>query len=581
MTASWAFSQRYLSATGIQIFDFVLCGSSAYAALVGTVDGGVGSSIDAITESTATATATAAAAAATTTVSVSALSLACAVGAMHVIVTQLLRWQAVPSYVSVILCACTNLRVVPSLLSALSAVLSVFFWQPQLPPPTGPYAHSLGYSDVCVVPPSSSSSSSPSSSSTPSSSSSTTTSKSGGEGGRFEFGVSARVLYPAAAVSSLPTFAGTVWPLRASSSGGGGGGGTTAGKPAYVSARETRALIALGARDIFGRFANALSFLLQHWALIPYPAKLGAAPAQPRAESFPRWQHGFPVVVFSHGLYGTVAMYSTLALELASHGFVVIAVQHNDGSGSWALGANGREVPHRRPPKGAEEGHAYVHFRRDQSEIRASEVAVVLDALPTLAAEGAPQYALPSLSGTMDYGRVLLAGHSFGGNTALTVAARYPQGGEGDGKGGGCDSSASLAGVLVYDPAVDWMPDDARHAFLPKLQHFAPPAPPASTNVSAAGLEDLPVYSLYSESWFELGWGGVREAAEAIATGRFGRGSAHGVVESAGHQDAADHFVLLPPRLLTALNLVQGSAVETLGTIASRFVSSAKGMVAN
>ena len=46
---------------------------------------------------------------------------------------------------------------------------------------------------------------------------------------------------------------------------------------------------------------------------------------------------GFPVVIFSHGLSGHFFAYSGVCSDLASHGYVVAAVEHRDGSALLAL----------------------------------------------------------------------------------------------------------------------------------------------------------------------------------------------------------------------------------------------------
>lgn len=73
----------------------------------------------------------------------------------------------------------------------------------------------------------------------------------------------------------------------------------------------------------------------------------------------------FPVVVFSHGLGGSRTMYSTVCGDLASYGFVVVAMEHWDGSGarSYVNVPEGRTSPElsqdkRRSASGSELKHS-------------------------------------------------------------------------------------------------------------------------------------------------------------------------------------------------------------------------------
>jgi len=44
----------------------------------------------------------------------------------------------------------------------------------------------------------------------------------------------------------------------------------------------------------------------------------------------------FPTVMFSHGLGGIRACYSAVCGEMASNGFIVVAIEHQDRSGAWS-----------------------------------------------------------------------------------------------------------------------------------------------------------------------------------------------------------------------------------------------------
>ena len=66
------------------------------------------------------------------------------------------------------------------------------------------------------------------------------------------------------------------------------------------------------------------AYFLDHLALMNIPAYKDARVAQADV--------GYPIIIFSHGWNGFNAQNSGQALELASHGYVVIAVQHTYGA---------------------------------------------------------------------------------------------------------------------------------------------------------------------------------------------------------------------------------------------------------
>lgn len=120
----------------------------------------------------------------------------------------------------------------------------------------------------------------------------------------------------------------------------------------------------------------------------------------------------FPVVVYSHGLGGTMEMYAAFVVDLASQGYIVVAVNHNDGSASVC-----------QLPKG--EMMYYVH--RSAEEIKENEYEIRHGQLKQRVANVQLAFSyLQSedmfLKHQMRLDELYTYGHSFGGATAIYTA---------------------------------------------------------------------------------------------------------------------------------------------------------------
>lgn len=107
-----------------------------------------------------------------------------------------------------------------------------------------------------------------------------------------------------------------------------------------------------------------------------------------------------PVVVMSHGLAGNVATYQYFGRHLASHGYTVLQPTHE--------GSNTTAVLKKSP---------LFTFTQGELKERAADIDFTLD-LVERKDKGLPK----ALTDSADMGRVALAGHSFGGITAVTMA---------------------------------------------------------------------------------------------------------------------------------------------------------------
>lgn len=148
----------------------------------------------------------------------------------------------------------------------------------------------------------------------------------------------------------------------------------------------------------------------------------------------------WPVIVFSHGMGCTRFAYSRICTDLASHGFVVAAPEHRDGSAalSFTMENDKKQMIHHR--RVTEEEKEY-QMRHSQLLHREAEVHRTLDLIMQLNNEGAGEVAnvlpdadmfdLNMLRDSMDLTSPVVAGHSFGGATTLLALSkddRFKQG---------------------------------------------------------------------------------------------------------------------------------------------------------
>lgn len=156
----------------------------------------------------------------------------------------------------------------------------------------------------------------------------------------------------------------------------------------------------------------------------------------------------WPVLVFSHGNGESPMSYTALLEELASHGYVVIAVSHT-GNAFVTVFPGGRVVkarsagnpnPDRRP---RDSGFQAM----DSAWSRAGKVLSVIadDCLFAIDQAVELSRADPRFAGRIDASRVAVLGHSFGGAAAVECACR------GDPR---IVAAANLDGTLYADTAM-------------------------------------------------------------------------------------------------------------------------------
>ncbi len=153
-------------------------------------------------------------------------------------------------------------------------------------------------------------------------------------------------------------------------------------------------------------YINLPSYFLNHLALVEIPAYIDAKVATSDG--------GFPVILFSHGWNGFNAQNTGQALELASHGYVVVGIQHTYGAVITVF-PDGTIAPNnpKALPEDAEDPNYEVVARVLVNEW-AGDMSFVMDQLSVWEKEAGNPFAEK-----LDLERVGVYGHSTGGGAAI------------------------------------------------------------------------------------------------------------------------------------------------------------------
>ncbi|KAK4528918.1 hypothetical protein GAYE_SCF66G6866 [Galdieria yellowstonensis] len=264
--------------------------------------------------------------------------------------------------------------------------------------------------------------------------------------------------------------------------------------------------------QLFGvRTYYALFLSIANW--IKSPALLHV----PLAPSSEPW----PVVLFSHGLFANRLSYSALCAEIASHGYIVAAVDHTDGSVPLVYFKDGDFLNYRKLTAEERETSAVSQtIRILQAHRRVADLQVLLASLKVLNEGQENVVNLPpplDFRGKLNLKDVTVMGHSFGGATTLIA----------------CYLESRFSKCLAFDPWMEAVPDELTSSF-PQL------------NAS--------VVCIHTESFqTETSLGKV--AAILKQSQQSGHFAAHWKLRGASHEAQADYPIYLPRRVQQMLNM--------------------------
>jgi predicted dienelactone hydrolase len=187
--------------------------------------------------------------------------------------------------------------------------------------------------------------------------------------------------------------------------------------PAEITPTDVKAPWMANA-DVFApaiaNFIRMPDYFLDHLALVDIPAYQNAKLANA--------DKPFPIILFSHGWKGFSAQNSGQALELASHGYVVIGLQHTYGALTTVFedGTVAANNPNALPVD--EDDPNYEVIARKLVDQWAGDMSYVLDQL-----NGPENEAGNFFDQQVDFSRIGVYGHSTGGGAAIQFCGTDPR----------------------------------------------------------------------------------------------------------------------------------------------------------
>jgi pimeloyl-ACP methyl ester carboxylesterase len=164
----------------------------------------------------------------------------------------------------------------------------------------------------------------------------------------------------------------------------------------------------------FARFLGLPSFVLNHIKLIETHSLLDAPVAEDGAP--------YPVLIFSHGWGGTRTQSTYLMEELASHGYVVVAIDHTYGA-LVTVFPDDRVVLQKSEILEGEDSEEYDLSDNPLLSVWSADVSFILDHLEILNAEENESI----FKDRLDLKRVGILGHSTGGGNTVQVCSQDPR----------------------------------------------------------------------------------------------------------------------------------------------------------